>query len=262
MTLKSNPIIFAWLFLAVSQSAWAVKLKVPQGPAHAFPVMRQLDGKLIANGEFTQVIEKGILRVRLEYRLSANHRILEESSYEQTPNLVQRDWDWQEFRDSKIVRRYRVDFKTGIARAEKAGSKDGPWEKKLKTVPGKAFAGFGFALALSALRDSLVKGEKIELQGVGFSPKPRLGEVGISYAGTDRMTMAGRVVKGERFLIRAKVPEIAKLFIHLADTKIWLTTPPPSGFLRWEGSLVELTDPVVRVDLMPGPVSGPAEPLP
>lgn len=256
--------LFVCLFLAVPCFAAepAVVLKPPQGPAHAFPVMRQLDGKMVGNGEFTQMVEKGVLRVRLEYRLSSGSRILEESSFDQAPGLVQRDWTWQEFRDSRVIRRYSVDFMTGVARAEKPGSKTGPWEKKLKASPGRAFAGFGFALALSGLRDRLVKGEKVGLQGVGFSPRPRLGEVEISYAGTDRMAMAGRTVQGERFLIRVKMPDIAKLFVHLADTRIWLTTPPPSGFLRWEGALVELTDPAVRVDLLPGKISGPAEPAP
>jgi hypothetical protein len=43
------------------------------------------------------------------------------------------------------------------------------------------------------------------------------------------------------------------------DTKIWLTNPAPAGFLRWEGPIVLPTDPMIRVDLLSGEKSGPAE---
>ena len=33
----------------------------------------------------------------------------------------------------------------------------------------------------------------------------------------------------------------------------------PAGFLRWEGPIVLPTDPMIRVDLIPGEKSGPAE---
>ena len=35
--------------------------------------------------------------------------------------------------------------------------------------------------------------------------------------------------------------------------------PAPAGFLRWEGPIVLPTDPIVRVDLLSGEKSGPAE---
>jgi hypothetical protein len=43
------------------------------------------------------------------------------------------------------------------------------------------------------------------------------------------------------------------------DTKIWLTNPPPAGFLRWEGPIVLPTDPMIRVDLISSSSNGPAE---
>jgi hypothetical protein len=40
-------------------------------------------------------------------------------------------------------------------------------------------------------------------------------------------------------------PFIAKFFVNVPDTKIWLTNPAPAGFLRWEGPIVLPTDPIV-----------------
>jgi hypothetical protein len=120
----------------------------------------------------------------------------------------------------------------------------------------------GFTVALRNLRDRIVRGEIIELRAVGFTPKPRLVTVRISHGGIDQMIMAGRRVSGDRFDIRPKVPAIAKLIVEAPDTRIWLTRPWPAGFLRWEGAFAEPSDPVFRVDLLPGDPSGPAEPAP
>ena len=73
--------------------------------------------------------------------------------------------------------------------------------------------------------------------------------------------MSGRFLKGDRFIIHPEVPAIAKLFINVPDTKIWLTNPAPAGFLRWEGPIALPNDPLIRVDLLSGAKSGPAEPV-
>jgi len=113
------------------------------------------------------------------------------------------------------------------------------------------------------LRDRLVKGEVIELKAVGFTPKPRVVTVKLAYHGTDHGTdhvpMSDRALRGEHFIVRPDIPAIAKLFIKVPDTHIWLT-PPPSGFLRWQGPLVEPNDPLVRVDLVSEGESRPARP--
>ena len=63
------------------------------------------------------------------------------------------------------------------------------------------------------------------------------------------MKMSGRLLEGDRFVIHPELPLIAKLFIRVPDTQIWLTNPP-AGFLRWEGPVVLPTDPIIRVDLV------------
>ena len=135
--------------------------------------------------------------------------------------------------------------------------------KKLKLNQAGRFAGFGFSLALSNLRKRLLNAEQVQLKAVRFSEFPTLGPqvvtVTISHGGVDRMRMSGRSLKGDRFTIHPEIPFIAKFFVNVPDTKIWLTNPAPAGFLRWEGPIVLPTDPIVRVDLLSGEKSGPAE---
>jgi hypothetical protein len=71
--------------------------------------------------------------------------------------------------------------------------------------------------------------------------------------------MSERTLKGDRFIIHPEIPLIAKFFVNVPDTKIWLTNPAPAGFLRWEGPIVLPEDPIIRVDLISGEKSGQAE---
>jgi len=160
------------------------------------------------------------------------------------------------------LRYFEVDFKSEKFTGEKwAERKTSTWSENLKIESGRTFAGLGFVLALKSVRDRLVGGEKIEFKAVGFTPKARVVTVLLSYGGLERMNMAGRMVTGDRFVIHPKIPAIAKALVDVKDTYVWLTTPRPVGFLRWEGPLVEAGDSVTRVDLLPGEHSGPAEPI-
>src|SRR5262249_40852009 len=127
--------------------------------------------------------------------------------------------------------------------------------------PCRTFAGFGFTIAIKEFREQLIGGQRIRLRAIGFTPSPKAVEVEIHYHGLEQMRMSNRVLRGDCFTIHAEIPRIAQLFVKVPDTHIWLLNPPPAGFLRWEGSLVEPGDPVVRVDLLPGNESGSAEPV-
>ncbi len=239
----------------------AIEMTQFSGAAHAYPVMRDLEGKKLGSGDFRQEIEDHLLRIRISYDLAEGRRIDEQASFEQRPELIQKQWSWRETKGDSVQREYTVEFDSGKATARKQ-EKDGPktWSEKVEIEKGRTFAGFGFVLALQNLRDRLVKGETVELRAVGFTPKPRVVSVKLTYHGVDQMRMSNRLLRGEHFMIKPEIPAIAKLFIKISDTNIWLT-PPPSGFLRWEGPLAEPSDPLARVDLASGDESGPAKPV-
>src|SRR5437763_12258928 len=115
---------------------------------------------------------------------------------------------------------------------------------KIDIQPGRTFAGFGFTLTLQNLRKRLIAGERIDLQAVGFNPKPKVVTVELSHGGVDEMKMSDRLIQGDRFVIHPKIPAVAKLFVSVPDTRIWLTKAP-AGFLRWEGPEAEPNDPII-----------------
>jgi hypothetical protein len=247
------------LVLVETDNVRALEVNQLAGAAHAFPAMLDLHGKKLGNGEFTQELQDGLLRIQITYELSKGGRIEEKATLQQSPELVQKSWSLREMHGEELQRSYTVDFDSGKATArkrEKEGFKD--WSKQLEIDRGRTFAGFGVVLALQNLRDRLVKGEAIDLKAVGFTPEPRVVGVKVTYQGVNRLPMSGRTLRGERFQVQPQIPAIAKLFIKVPDTFIWLTLPP-SGFLRSESPLGEPSDPLVRVDLASGGQSGPAE---
>jgi hypothetical protein len=248
-------VLFPWL-------TSAVELTEPQGAAHAYPALLDTSGKKLADGEFKQWIEEDRLRVEIDYEFHDGQHFEESAVFRQKPELIQEKWSWKESKNGKISRQFTADFQAKAATALTHENNEAKQlSENIEVEPGRTFAGFGFTLALQNLRKRLINGEKVELKAVGFTPKPRLATVQVSYGGLDRMRMSGRSLKGDRFVIHPEIPPIAKLFIDVPDTQIWLTNPPPAGFLRWEGPVVVPSDPLIRVDLVPGAKSGPAEPV-
>jgi hypothetical protein len=233
-----------------------------EGTAHGFPSLRSLDGERLAHGDFAQWIDGDRLHVRIRYDFGPQRTIEERDVLQQEPRLVQEQWSWTELRDGQIVRRFALDFLAGIATAEKL--EDGElrrWSREVELEPGRSFAGSAFTLAIKGLRERLLAGETVELQTVGFTPKPRSAVVEVTHAALDELAMADRKIQGDRFLIHPKIPWIVRPFVDVPDTRIWLVREPPAAFLRWEGPLGEPDDPIVRVDLLPGDASAAAVPV-
>jgi hypothetical protein len=246
------------------QNDAATRLDVPpfEGMARGFPVLRDGEGSKLADGDFVQWLDGERLHVEIAYDFSRGRSVEEKAVFRQRPELVQEEWSFREVRNGDVVRQFEVNFASGTATATKREADDvREWSAEVEIEAGRTFAGFGFTLALKALHERLVQGDEIELRAVAFSPEPRVVSVQLSHGGLEQMRMAGRVLRGNRFVIQPQIPWIARLFITVPDTHIWLTHPTPAVFLRWEGPFVEPGDPLIRVDLLPGDESGPARPV-
>ena len=257
MTVRLGCLLAIMLTTPLAALEWTLH----EGVARGYPALRDAAGKKIADGDFVQWIEGDRLHVRISYAGRAR-RVEENAVFRLRPELIQDQWSFRELRDGKLYRQFTVDFKAGTATAKKAD--EGEMKEssdEVKVDAGRAFAGFGFTLAARALRPRLVKGEHVELQAVGFTPKPKVVNVDLSYGGVDRIRMSDRTIRGERYIVHPKLPFVADLFVNVPDAHIWLTSPEPATFLRWEGPLAEPDDPLTRVDLLPGGVSGPAVPV-
>ena len=240
------------LLLAASVAATGVPTRWVEGTLRGFPIVRTADGRAIANGELTQVIENGKLHARAVYDFNDGRRVREETVFEQQPLLRQLSWSWEERRGNEVLRSYSVDLTTGHATARKRGS-DGfdTWDDHLDDTNG-AFVGVGFMYAVKNLTERLDKGEKIPLTAVVFTAKPRTVTVTISRDQVGELIMAGRKLPAERFVIHPEVPWIARLFVKAPDQYLWFYRPSPPMFLRADIPLAEPSDPMIRIELIPG----------
>src|SRR5262249_27409205 len=217
---------------------FALKVTEPAAASHGYPGLCDMNGKKLADGEFRQWVENNRLHVVITYKFSAGEVYEEHSQFGQESELIQEKYSWKESKHGRSQREFSVDFLTGIASVHVSQDhKD--VSKRIKIEPGRTFAGFGFSLALSHLRKRLLSGEQVQLKAVVFSYclvlGPQVVTVPVSHGGVGRMKMSGRSLKGDRFTIHPEIPFIAKFFVNVPDTKIWLTNPAPAGFLRWEG---------------------------
>jgi hypothetical protein len=73
-------------------------------------------------------------------------------------------------REDQRLREFAVDFGAGTASVERLeNGETARDEGEVDVVPGTTFAGFGFTIALQALRERLVEGATVELQAVSCS---------------------------------------------------------------------------------------------
>jgi NAD(P)-dependent dehydrogenase (short-subunit alcohol dehydrogenase family) len=164
----------------------AVELTESQGAAHAYPALLDTNGKKLADGEFRQWIEDDRLRVEIDYEFDDGQHFEENAVLRQKPELIQEKWSWKESKNGKVSRQFTADFRAKMATAlTHENNETKQLSENIEVEPGRAFAGFGFTLALQNLRKRLINGEKVELKAVGFTPKPRLATVQLSYGGLD-----------------------------------------------------------------------------
>ena len=232
-------------------SAGAIEGNQIETALRAYPVLRDAAGQKIADGNFAQWVDNDGLHVQITYT-GGGRRMEETAVFRQRPELSQTKWRWEESARGEDVRTFDVDLNSGMATAVKT-EKGEPrrWSEKLDIEPGQTFAGFGFSLAIKALRQRLTKGETVNLKAIGFTPQPRTVTVAISYAGPDSIRMVDRSISAEHYVIHPKIPALAKWFVKAPDANIWLT-PPPAVFVRFQGALVEPSDPIIRIDGAPG----------
>jgi hypothetical protein len=243
-----------------ARSAEQPALQLPQleGSAHGFPSLPDLDGRKLADGEFSQWIDQDWLRIKITYDFGNGHRVEENARFQRAPRLVQKEWSWRESDQGAVAREFSVDFSSGTATALKRERGElRRWTKQLKIEAGRTFAGFGFTLAIECLRQELLTGTSRELRAIGFTPTPHIATVAVSFAGSDHLAMGGRSIDGDQFLIHPQIPRIARIFVRAPDTRIWLIHAPPVGFLRWQGPFAEMSDPMIQVDLLPTDAKSP-----
>src|SRR5262245_9662021 len=90
----------------------------PDESLHGFPVLRDVQGKKLADGDFSQWKVNGRLHIRITYEFGKGRRSEERAVFREQP-LAQESWSFLEEREGKPYRQFEIDFQAGKATARK-----------------------------------------------------------------------------------------------------------------------------------------------
>lgn len=242
------------LGLAFASAAAAIPLRYTEGDLRGLPEMRDLRGQLLGRGNFAQRVDERGIHIKVTYDQLNGDRIEETTTLStESGDLAQRAWSWQRASGGQVVERYVMDFDTGMGRTLLV--RNGRREERrehLTVVKGQTFAGIGFTLALKNIYPRLAHGERVELEGIAFTPTPRKAKVLVSSAGVETVRSGGRSVRADHLVIHPQVPKVAKLFVNVPDSDLWFLRGQPPGFVRANVQMQSLG--MVRINSVP---SGP-----
>ena len=240
--------------LLAAAPAQAVTSKYPQATLRGFPDLSDEHGVKIADGVLTQWIEKEKLHIRLTWDFPSGRHVEEQAILRQHPELAQETWSFEDKTDGQVMRRFDIDFGAGRATGHKIDDKGKPeeWSEEIKVKPGKTFAGIAFGMAAAAVYDQLKAGEKIELEGVVFMPKPRVGGVELSLEGVRPLRRGGKALSADVIKLHPKVPWPVNKIVGARDIRLWYFHGAPPQLMRAEMPMAEIKDPMVRIDVLPG----------
>jgi hypothetical protein len=241
------------VLLIVARPSPAVELHGQPGDLHGFPSMSDATGKLIADGELTQLRKGERIFVHAVWRFTDGRVAEEDDELRVVPGLEQDAFRWIERRGTTELRRVEVDFRTGRATvAQLEGGKQKTWDEKLDLPAGNAFTGYSTALAAAQFREELRdKDARRELTFVAFTPKPRTVTLEISRTQGESVRVAGRDLAADLFTLHPKIPFPLSLFAKAPDARLWFTHSAPPALLRAQQNLLEKDDPIIVIDVIP-----------
>jgi hypothetical protein len=164
---------------AAEEQQQPIKPRHVSGTLHGFPSMSDTNGQVIADGELTQERVGDRLHVRNRWGFADGREVEERDEFQVTPALAQRSFSFVETRKETELRRFEMDFVAGKARAVTRNEKGEPEreESEMKLPAGRAFAGYGTALAVSELSLGSPD-ERVREARAGRASPPRGGSGG------------------------------------------------------------------------------------
>ena len=238
------------LGLTLSASATAiaepVTVRFTEGVGRGFPVLRDIRGERIAQGDLVQIAHGDRVENRLTFRFRDGSFYDETVVFSQRDvftllsyRLVQRGPSFPESLDAL------VDRETGRYTIRYRGDEDSP-EEVLKgkfEMPDDAYNGM-----LGTLMKNLPTGGSATVQIIAFTPKPRTVKMLLMPSNDEPITMSDTAVQATRFLVKPQLGLFASLLVaDIPDIKIWIAGGGAPAFLRFEGPLYFM-GPVWKID--------------
>jgi hypothetical protein len=249
----------AILVIAVlaSSSAYAAPIEVrfSEGVTHGYLLVHSLAGKIIGQGELTQVVkEGGLVESRMIFRFKDGSVHDEEVTFSQQRvfsmlryHLVQRGPSFPERLDVSM------DRGTGEYKVRSSTGKDG--REKVLTghfdLPSDVYNGMLFMVL-----KNLQKGANGTVSVLVFTPTPQIIKLQLLSMGEQTVHIGDVSSKAMRYAFKPEIGVIRQFFGEASGTlpanfhyDCWILTDEVPSFLQFEGPL-QLMGPILRIELV------------
>jgi hypothetical protein len=245
-------IVFAMAvsFWAAPLSAAPVRVQYPEGPAHGYVVLSDLNGKALAHGELTQLLERRAIVSRLVFRFDDGSIYDEVIRFSQdrtfrllSYHLVQKGPSFTESSDIRFD-------DAGHYKARVRSSPDKKEEEATGTIALPNDVSNGMT---SMLLRNLRHGESATMRILAFDPKPRILELHLKPDGTTSYWVGRQQATATRYRVEPEVTGVTGVFATIVGKQpssryMWLAEGKPPMMIRFEGPLGS-DGPVWRVEL-------------
>jgi hypothetical protein len=240
----------AWVLIAAS-AAGAVNVRLPEGNARGFLIVRSAQGEPIGHGELRQLPVPGGIESTLSLAFKDGSRREETVVFSQNKTFRLESFRLVERGPLFPTSEISFDRKSGQYKArvqEKKGDEERTASGELE-MPADLYNGMSLVLL-----KNLADGERASGRMVVFTPKPRLIRVDLSAEGDDKVRFAGNTLTARRYLVKLEVKGLTGVVASLIgkeppDSRYWLVTGEVPAFARFEGAMF-LNGPVWRVEMV------------
>ena len=249
----------ALLLLTVGMTAVAgaavaapVQVRLPEGSAHGFLVVRGTKAEIIAHGDWWQIPKGDRIEMHLRFRFTDNSE-----SHETFVLAQRRVWTLLSYRSVQRGPRFprdidaHVDRETGrytVRTTEKDNGASKVDEGEIE-LPDDVYA-FGM---LAMLLRNLEPGETMSAHAIAFTPKPRILKLEAAPDGEETVKIEGVARKAKRYVSKAKLGGAVGVAASVTgkqppDIRYWLAGDPVPTFVRVDCPFYP-AGPIWRVEL-------------
>jgi hypothetical protein len=232
-------------------SASPVAVRYEEGLIHAFLVLSTTDGTAIADGDLTQVVHAGRVRMRLVFRFKDGSRQEETTVFSQRGEFrLISDHMLQQGPAFKHASEISVTMATGQVTVHYT---DDDGKEKIVDEHMTLPPDLGNGIVPTLLKNLRPGTSQLEVPIVVASPKPRIVKLAISAQGSDRFSAAGSERDAVHYVVKVVIGGVAGAVAPLlgkepADSHIWILGGDAPTFVRSE-VLSYLGGPLWRMEL-------------
>lgn len=226
-----------------------IEVRLVEGTAHGLLLVRSVSGEILGHGDFLQTAHTDRVESRLVLRFKDGSLHDETIAFSQQRvfallnyRLVQRGPSFPETLEAVLDRKTGT-YKVHSTRAGKEEASSGSIE-----LPPDVYNGM-----VPMLLKNLVSAASETVHVVAFTPKPKLIQLGMVPAGTQRLVAGDTTRQATRYALKPKLGATLRVFATLlgkapADQECVILTEDVPAFVRCDGPLY-LKGPVWRIEM-------------